>query len=80
MSAFFRAHPSGWDAWFAAHPANAGLIEVAEPRVHRNDATVVVGRACGEHCRNAWRVTLKRIRHEWVVQTIDVLPIPKGTA
>ena len=79
MDAFFRANPKGWDAWFIANPASAGLIEVAEPRVHDNDATIVVGRACGEHCRNAWRLTLKRIRHEWVVQAIDVLPVPKGS-
>lgn len=78
MEAFFRTHRTGWDAWFAANPANGGLIEVAAPRVEGNDASIVVGRACGEHCRNAWRLTLRRIRHEWVVQRITVLPVPRG--
>jgi hypothetical protein len=78
MEAFFRTHPAGWDAWFEANPGNAGLVEVAEPLVHDNDASVVVGRACGEHCRSAWRLTLKRIRHEWVVQQVTVLPVPRS--
>lgn len=78
MGAFFRDHPKGWDAWFDAHPANSGLIEVAMPSVNDNDATIVVGRARGEHCRNAWRLTLKRKRHEWVVQRIDVLSVPQS--
>jgi hypothetical protein len=78
MEAFFREHPAGWDAWFLANPANGGLIEVAEPEVEGNDARVVVGRACGEHCRAAWRLTLTRIRHEWVVQRIEAIPLPRG--
>lgn len=78
MDAFFRDHPAGWDAWFEANPSNAGLVEVAASVVHDNDASVVVGRACGEQCRNAWRLTLKRIRHEWVVKNVQVLSVPKG--
>lgn len=78
MEAFFKAHPAGWDAWFIANPANAGLVEVAAPRVRGDDATMVVGRACGEHCRSAWRLTLRRVRHDWVVQQVRVLPVPRS--
>lgn len=79
MDAFFHEHASGWDAWFEAHPANAGLVEVAQPQMRGDTATVVVGRACGEQCRNAWRVTLVRASGAWTVQQVDVLSVPRGT-
>ncbi|MDQ6925366.1 MAG: hypothetical protein M3154_03925, partial [Candidatus Eremiobacteraeota bacterium] len=70
----FRAHPDGWAAFYATFPGAPGLVELEHP-VWTGDslATVVVGRACGEHCVNAWRVTMRAGR---VVAT-EPLRIPK---
>ncbi len=77
MERFFRANPKGWDAWFEAHPGNAGIVEVATPKIADDSAVVIVGRACGEICRTAWRVTLARNGEAWKVARVDVLKLPK---
>ncbi len=77
MERFFRANPKGWDAWFEAHPGNAGVVEVATPKIADDSAVVIVGRACGEICRTAWRVTLARNGEDWNVSRVDVLKLPK---
>ncbi len=75
LARLFRAHPDGWAAFYAAYPGAPGLVELARP-VWSGDtlATVVAGRACGEHCFNAWRVTVRDGR---VVATVP-LRIPKS--
>jgi hypothetical protein len=58
----FRDHPDGWAAFYRSYPGAPGLVEVG-PVARAPDgrtAAVVVGRACGEHCVNAWRVELRR--------------------
>lgn len=74
---FFRAHPAGWDAWFEANPGNAGIVEVVKPRLYTDSAVVIVGRACGEKCRNAWRVSLQRDAGSWRVRNVRVLTVPR---
>jgi hypothetical protein len=57
----FRDHPDGWAAFYRRYPGTPGLVEVG-PVARAPDgrtAEVVVGRACGEHCVNAWRVELR---------------------
>ncbi|MBV9880340.1 MAG: hypothetical protein JO180_07585, partial [Gemmatirosa sp.] len=49
LDTLFRAHPDGWAAFFAQHPGATGLLEVARAVRHGDTATVLVGRACGEH-------------------------------
>ncbi len=73
LGRLFQAHPDGWAAFYAAYPGAPGLIELARP-AWRGDslATVVVGRACGEHCFNAWRVTL-RVVMRGTAPTADVV-------
>ena len=75
LARLFRAHPDGWAAFYATYPGAPGLVELARP-VWSGDtlATVVVGRACGEHCLNAWRVTVRDGR---VVATVP-LHLPKS--
>lgn len=77
MERYFRAHPKGWDAWFEAHPGNAGVVEVTQPRMYDDSAVVYVGRACGEICRTAWRVTVARTGEEWAVSRVQVLTLPR---
>jgi hypothetical protein len=76
MERYFRDHPKGWDAWFAEHPGNAGVVEVVKPRMFQDSAVVYVGRACGELCRSAWRVTVARRNGTWAVSRVDVLKVP----
>lgn len=77
MSAYFADNPSGWDAWFEAHPGNAGIVEVVQPRLFADSAVVIVGRACGEICRSAWRVALVRDRGSWRVREVRTLVLPR---
>ncbi len=73
LSALFREHPDGWEAYFAQHPASAGIVELGVVQydraaaqdpggttASRERASLLVGRTCGEHCAVAWRVTLQR--------------------
>jgi hypothetical protein len=77
MEAFFRTDPEGWDAWFEAHPGNAGVVEIVRPRINGDSALVVVGRACGEHCRTAWQVQLVRTGGAWAVRSVEALRVPR---
>ncbi|HEY0780341.1 MAG TPA: hypothetical protein VGD56_20460 [Gemmatirosa sp.] len=60
LARLFRRHPDGWAAFYRTYPGAPGVVELASP-VWSGDtlATVVVGRACGEHCLNAWRVSVR---------------------
>jgi hypothetical protein len=65
-------------AFFAeAHPGNAGIVEVVQPRLFADSAVVIVGRACGEICRSAWRVALVRDRESWRVREVRTLVLPR---
>lgn len=77
ISAFFAEHPGGWDAWFDTHSGNAGVVEVAQPRMYAESAAVIVGRACGEICRTAWRVSLVREGASWRVRQVRTLVLPE---
>lgn len=81
MSAFFAEHPGGWDRWLEDHPGNAGVVEVVAPRIWADSAVMVVGRACGEMCRSAWRVALVRsdaqADHGWRVRRVQLLTVPR---
>jgi hypothetical protein len=77
MEAFFRTDPEGWDAWFEAHPGNAGVVEIVRPRVTGDSAEMIVGRVCGEHCRTAWRLQLGRTGDRWTVRTVAVVRVPR---
>ena len=63
LTEHFRVHPDAWRAWFARYPGTSGLIETTAPRATDASAAVaelLVGRSCGEHCRMAWRVRVRR--------------------
>jgi hypothetical protein len=48
-----------------------------KPRIFGDSAVMVVGRACGEICRTAWRVSLARVGSEWQVRQVTVLTLPR---
>ena len=79
MERLFAAHPDGWAAFHAAHAGTAGLVEVGRVARAGDTAAVTVGRACGEQCRNAWRVVLvARPRGgAWRVADVRVLRVPR---
>jgi hypothetical protein len=56
LERLFRDHPDGWAAFYRAYPRAPGLVEVGPVEREAGKTVVVVGRACGEQCRNAWRV------------------------
>ena len=81
LEAHFREHAAGWDSWFRLHPGSTGVVEVTVPIPEgeaRDRASVLVGRACGEHCRNAWRVTLRRSEGVWRADSVVALPMPRS--
>lgn len=65
LEALFRRYPDAWAAFYRENPGAAGLVELSPVRV-LGDARaaeayeVYVGRSCGEHCRNAWRIVARR--------------------
>ena len=63
MERLFHAHPDGWDAFYRRFPGSSGLVEVGTPQPVSRDGVVpvVVGRSCGEQCRQAWRVELRAL-------------------
>lgn len=76
----FRDHADGWEAFYRAYPGTAGLVEVAAVRRDGpGRASVVVGRACGEQCLNAWRVELRRDAGGggWRAGPVAVLRVPR---
>jgi hypothetical protein len=63
LTEHFRINPDAWRAWFVRHPGSPGLVELTAPsRAASSDsvAELLVGRSCGEHCRMAWRVRVRR--------------------
>jgi hypothetical protein len=82
VEAHFAAHPDAWEAWFARFPGSAGIVEVTRPRAARasaDTAWLVVARACGEHCRMAWRVTVARdAAGAWRTTAVRALALPRS--
>lgn len=65
LEALFRRYPDAWAAFFRENPGAAGLVELSPVRLLGDARTagvyeVYVGRSCGEHCRNAWRIVARR--------------------
>lgn len=78
VAAHFRVHPDGWEAWFRRFAGSGGVVELTVPRaVAADTALVVVGRACGEHCRQAWRVTVAREGRAWRTASVEPLALPR---
>lgn len=81
LDTLFRAHPDGWRAFFAQHPGATGVIELSRVRYadDRRAATIVVGRACGEHCRQAWRVRVeRRADGRWQATGLTFIGVPQS--
>ena len=80
VTAHFRAHPDAWRAWFARHAGSPGLVELTIPRAvdaTGTTAELLVGRSCGEHCRMAWRVRVRRQRDgAWRTVSVISLRLP----
>ena len=82
VTAHFRAHPDAWRAWFARYAGSPGLVELTIPRAL--DATgmtaeLLVGRSCGEHCRMAWRVRVRRQPDgAWRTDSVVSLRLPRA--
>ena len=79
LERLFRENPDGWAAFYAAFPGAPGLVELLPVRVSRDGrrAETYVGRACGEHCRNAWRVGVTRDPGgDWRVQVLEWIHVP----
>jgi len=78
----FREHADGWAAWYRRYPVSAGIVELTAPTVSgdaRESARIVVARACGEHCRAVWRVTVQRDRDgRWRTVSVAAVGLPKG--
>lgn len=81
LEQFFQSHPTGWDAWYAKYPGSNGVIELTAPTLRAgsgNQATVLIARTCGDHCRSVWRLTAQRAPDgEWNITVITALPLPK---
>jgi hypothetical protein len=78
LTNLFREHPDGWEEFFTRYPRSSGLVELSP--VHftsRNAAETYVGRSCGEHCRNAWRIVARRdASGTWKVAELQWIRVP----
>jgi hypothetical protein len=83
VDSVFRANPDGWAAWYARYPVSSGLIEMTQPRMMidsngRLAATLIVARSCGDHCRSAWQVSVRRdARGTWRTELVVPLRLPR---
>jgi hypothetical protein len=79
MARLFRDHPDGWTAFYRRYAGAPGLVEVGLVERSRAGASVVVGRACGEHCLHAWRVSLSSgTGGTWRVTRVVPLRVPRA--
>lgn len=77
MQAFFKRAPAGWDSWFSSRQGSGGVVEIVRPRIAGDSASIIIGRACGEICRGAWRVSLVREGGVWRTHNVVVLTVPR---
>ncbi len=80
VEALGREAANEWDGWLARNPGSGGIVELTRPRVRMGEperATLVIGRACGQHCRSAWRLALVRDgAGAWHTSAVVPLPLP----
>jgi hypothetical protein len=79
LAKLFRRYPDAWAAFFRAHPGAAGLVELSPVRLSRDGlmAETYVGRSCGEHCRSAWRLTVRRdAGGRWSITDLHFVRLP----
>ena len=79
LTTLFRRHPDAWAAFFREHPGAPGLVELSPVRLSPDGrvAETYVGRSCGEHCRNVWRVRVSRAADgNWRVDTLEWVRVP----
>ena len=78
LAELFRRNPDAWAAFFRENPAAAGLVELSPVRQSPDGrtATTYVGRSCGEHCRNAWRIVAKRVGQHWTIIDLQWVRVP----
>ena len=75
----FRDHPDAWAEFFRLFPGSPGLVELSPVHFSSGNrvAETYVGRSCGEHCRNAWRIIARRDPGgTWKVAELRWIPVP----
>jgi hypothetical protein len=80
LTDLFREHPDAWAEFFRLHPRSPGLVELSAVRFSSGDsvAETFVGRTCGAHCQNAWRVVAKRdASGAWKVTDLQWIRVPQ---
>ena len=62
IARMFREHADGWAEFFRRFPHSSGLVELSPPHFSSGNSVgeMYVGRSCGPHCQNAWRVVARR--------------------
>jgi hypothetical protein len=76
----FREHPDGWAEFFRRYPQSSGLVELAPVRFSSGNrvAEVFVGRSCGPHCQNAWRIVTRRdASGSWKISELQWIRVPE---
>lgn len=78
LTDLFRRNPDAWATFFRENPGAAGLVELSPVRLSADGihATTQVGRACGEHCRNAWWVAARRANGRWRIEALRWVRVP----
>lgn len=78
VAELFRKNPDGWAAFFRENPGSSGLVELSPVWLSGDgdSATTYIGRSCGEHCRNAWRVSARRMSSRWTVTAVQWVRVP----
>ena len=79
LADLFRDHPDGWAEFFRRYSQSSGLVELSPVRLSSGNsrAELFVGRSCGEHCRNAWRIVAKRTASgAWRVAELQWIGVP----
>ena len=81
MGALFRTRTrDAWVEFFRLFPLSSGLIELSPVRFSSGNrvAETFVGRTCGAHCQNAWRIVAKRDRSgAWKVAELQWIRVPR---
>ena len=74
----FRRNADGWAAFYREYSGSAGLVELSPVWLapDGSTATTYVGRSCGEHCRNAWRILARRQDGRWRIEDLTWVRVP----